>query len=210
MTKICIQCGREYPDYIKNHKYCSQICANISGYRRKNKIQKICQWCGKNYDVKPSLADQKYCSHSCRQSSRIKEKSSRWKGGDIEKVCENCGNTYLVRRYKKNKARFCSFDCRVAYCRGEKSSSWRGGISFIEYPSEFNYKLKKSIRERDEYTCAICGKLGKIVHHIDYNKTNSDSLNLITLCQPCHSLTNGNRERWQAFFDDALKAIGVI
>ncbi len=84
---------------------------------------------------------------------------------------------------------------------GENSSNWLGGISFEPYGLEFNEALKKEIRERDNYICQVCGKLNsKHVHHIDYNKKNNDSTNLIILCGSCHNKTNFNRMNYEIGF----------
>lgn len=80
--------------------------------------------------------------------------------------------------------------------KGEKNGSWQGGTSFGEYGLEFNDNLKTRIRKRDSFTCAICGKNGYDVHHIDYNKKNNSEFNLITLCRKDHAKTNFNREYW--------------
>jgi hypothetical protein len=94
--------------------------------------------------------------------------------------------------------------------KGEKGSNWQGGLTENLYPEEWNYKLKNRIRERDNYTCQECGlkqensnyKLP--VHHIDYNKDNCNTENLITLCIPCHSKTNYTREDWIKYFQDKM------
>ncbi|GAH15014.1 unnamed protein product, partial [marine sediment metagenome] len=83
---------------------------------------------------------------------------------------------------------------------GDKNPSWRGGISFEPYPPEFNVVLKRKIRERDNYTCQLCGAEGKDVHHIDYAKENCEPSNLITLCRSCHTKTEFNREEWLEHF----------
>jgi len=85
---------------------------------------------------------------------------------------------------------------------GSRCHFWKGGISEEEYPPEFNERLKSKIRERDEYTCQECGKFGKCVHHIDFNKQNSGELNLITLCRSCHTITTNscNRQGWIIHF----------
>lgn len=89
---------------------------------------------------------------------------------------------------------------------GEKHPNWQGGISFIEYPKEFNNTLKNKIRERDNYCCQICNKNQSelneklSVHHIDYNKKNNIPENLISLCRNCHGLTNHNMEKWKMHF----------
>ena len=87
---------------------------------------------------------------------------------------------------------------------GETNPNWQGGKSFELYGTEFNDKLKAQIRARDNNQCQVCKTYenGRThpVHHKDYNKKNNDPVNLITLCDPCHSKTNGNREYWQNLF----------
>ena len=91
--------------------------------------------------------------------------------------------------------------------RGDKNGSWFGGISANEYSIEFNDELKKKIRNRDNYICAICGKRGYVVHHIDYNKRNSLEENLITLCVSDHMKTNFNREAWIEYFKPIINKL---
>jgi len=89
--------------------------------------------------------------------------------------------------------------------RGEKGSNWQGGISKQSYPVDWTNTLRRSIRERDHYTCQLCGELqgdrAHAVHHIDYNKKNCNPINLITLCIRCHLKTNYNRELWKKYFE---------
>src|SRR3990172_647084 len=86
---------------------------------------------------------------------------------------------------------------------GEKSVNWNGGSSFEPYTVDWKSSLKVAIRERDKYTCRVCGnKQSDIVHHvhhIDYDKKNCNHGNLITLCVRCHGKTNHNREYWMKF-----------
>jgi 5-methylcytosine-specific restriction endonuclease McrA len=89
---------------------------------------------------------------------------------------------------------------------GEKHHFWKGGISFGPYSPDFNNKLKRKIKIRDNYTCLICGKETQklAVHHINYDKLNSNEQNLISLCYSCHSKTNSNREHWIKFFESIM------
>ena len=84
----------------------------------------------------------------------------------------------------------------------DKHPNWRGGLSFEEYPIEFNDEFKQKIRKRDNWECKICNCKNRSldVHHIDYNKKNCKEDNLITLCHSCHTKTNYNRERWIKYF----------
>lgn len=90
--------------------------------------------------------------------------------------------------------------------RGPKNHQWMGGISCQSYGWEFNDELKEEVRRRDNHRCQVCGTpqdecdTALDVHHIDYDKKNSDPVNLVVLCHGCHSRTNKNRPRWTAFF----------
>ena len=84
--------------------------------------------------------------------------------------------------------------------RGSKNPNWQNGKSFEEYGIEFNKELKQQVLERDNYTCQCpnCTSLNETdlhIHHIDYDKTNNNLENLITLCNSCHSKTNPKTKR---------------
>ena len=97
-----------------------------------------------------------------------------------------------------------------------KNPNWQGGISFEPYGLGWTKTLKESVRQRDNYTCKLCGIKQKTnkkhdVHHIDYNKKNNDPDNLITLCNSCHAKITSNRNRWTKMFSKMIKNnIGVI
>jgi len=85
--------------------------------------------------------------------------------------------------------------------RGEQCHFWRGGTWHNPYSTDWTRTLRRSIRERDHYTCQLCGELqgdyAFDVHHVDYNKLNCNPENLITLCRTCHSKTNMKRGDWK-------------
>jgi len=97
--------------------------------------------------------------------------------------------------------------------RGEKGGGWQGGKSFEIYPQSFSKKLKRIIRKRDNHICRECGihqnklKYKLDIHHIDYNKKNCNSTNLITLCRKCHTKTNFKRQNWQNHFNKINKGV---
>ena len=98
----------------------------------------------------------------------------------------------------------------------EKHPNWLGGKSFEPYGLRFNEKLKEEIRKKWNHECQVClnhqdvffrivkGKRKSNckldIHHIDYNKKNSNKTNLICLCRNCHLKTNFNRDYWYAYF----------
>ncbi len=84
--------------------------------------------------------------------------------------------------------------------KGENNPAWNNGSSFEPYSSDWTEALKKSIRERDNYICQLSGKYGNCVHHIDYDKKNCNSNNLITLSVSYNSIVNSKRENWTNYF----------
>lgn len=84
---------------------------------------------------------------------------------------------------------------------GEKNPSWKGGITPINHliRNSVEYKLwRKSVFERDNYTCIWCGKIGGKLN-ADHIKTFAEYPELRfaidngrTLCRECHIKTHSN------------------
>lgn len=93
--------------------------------------------------------------------------------------------------------------------KGENHPNWNSGSSYLPYSFDFNKQLKIIIKQRDKYTCGICNKTTQklAIHHINYNKDDSDVKNLISLCYKCHPVTNFNREYWILFFKNKIEII---
>lgn len=74
---------------------------------------------------------------------------------------------------------------------GSKNPSWKGGIAKWSYAPSWK-RIAHDIRKRDEYTCQLCKvqfpKSSKLlhVHHMDGDKFNNQSSNLVTVCATCH------------------------
>lgn len=94
--------------------------------------------------------------------------------------------------------------------RGELNPQWQDGKSFEPYSPEFNKEKKRQVLERDNYECQNpnCEYKTNVlhIHHIDYDKLNSNMENLITLCNSCHSITNikSNRQHWITFYQNII------
>lgn len=214
VIKPCAWCGKPVEKVAcykeRENFFCSIKCR--SRYKSlSNRIYKTCEYCGKEYTVIACRTKRNhYCSFECYvmdklgltplEIDRIKTVNPKWRGGKkLSLICEYCGKRYETspRRFLQGQ-RFCSQSCYI------QSEIWNGGSSFDPYDENFNHKLKEAIRKRDNYECQICGakENGKHlhIHHIDYDKKNSSPLNLITLCNSCHSKTNSNREDWTSYF----------
>ena len=193
--KVNISKEELYDLYYKKDMTIRQIANKINV-----SISSICRWM-KIYKI-PSKPTSHWMSG---------EKNSSWKGGLTKVICKNCEKEFeRPKCHVKYNEAFCSNKCKYDYRVGENASNWKGGISFEPYAPEFNKKLKRQIRERDNHTCQECGKtkeeLGKnpSIHHIDYNKKNNNHSNLICLCDTCHGKTTYDRKDWTRYFKEKL------
>lgn len=69
---------------------------------------------------------------------------------------------------------------------GSANPCWKGGNTRNGYA--YNWlRITERIRKRDNYKCQNCNSHSYLeVHHLDLNRKNNKSSNLITLCRYCH------------------------
>lgn len=179
---------------------------NLENYRG---IVKECPNCKRQFRARSSSV---YCSRACRNKDnpinytpeRRKKHSEACKGNNAGENNPAYGKkgkdswTYGTKRTERVKKLLSALK-KGKYTK-ELNPNWQGGKSFELYPEEWTKELKTKIRQRDKFTCQLCGQNGYDVHHIDYNKKNCSEENLITLYRRCHPKTNHNRERWIKIF----------
>lgn len=206
----CETCGKEFEHHkARDARFCSVEC-HIEQQRieaDENKDTRTCPVCGREFRCKPS-SPTIHCSLRCASKSRRTA---------IKVNCAICGDAIKIKpsQFARSKTGqfYCSRECYAEWRKtlvGEKAYPWKGGKSFEPYCRRFNGKFKKGIRKRDGYTCAICKLDGDNVHHIDYDKMNSVPWNCITLCNPCHATTGGNRDYWQGALMGIMRARGHL
>ena len=198
---------------MKKKNYCdcgnkkdkrSKKCANCY-YKRTKKIY-FCE-CGEE------LSD--YRAEHCKKCSltiyhpqlgKTKELSANYKHGkSYNNRCVDCDCLIMPDSIR-------CWDCYVKWSQiPENNPNFIHGECYKPYPLGWTTTFKEQIRFRDNYKCQNCGchevencrKLD--VHHIDYNKENLNSDNLIALCQRCHGKTNGkDRDYWIKYYQDKI------
>lgn len=148
-----------------------------------------CSICGKEFNRKPALikrAEHPVCSRECQ--TELKRKQHLVK-------CVVCGKE-IYRTDKRLEIRpnpTCSSECANEIKRRVNIDPWvtdedRQRTRKVPERRDF----LKSVLDRDEYKCVICGKHDSdlAVHHLNGynwdvgNRCNPD--NGVTLCKPCH------------------------
>ena len=215
---ICEQCGKPSAKTYKGARFCSRKCLNI--------WQKTTPWEKRIGDKRAEEIRQKRSEtfKSDKNPSRRKNVAKKISDSLKKYLAENprTGESnpfyghHHTEEYKKNhhenkKGKWAYNDdqykklCKKTP-RGDKHPNWNGGSSKLPYSYDFDKILKKAVKKTYGDKCAICLKEVKLcVHHIDYNKKNSNVENLIALCLPCHSKTNYNRQSWTKFFEEMKK-----
>lgn len=166
----------------------------------------ICRICKANFSRVPCKAHGKlgnFCSRICYAAARHRK---------VIRKCLVCKSTFKAKRarVKAGEGFYCSKRCNAISRNGKRHPNWRGGISRLPYAFDFNDALKEQIRNRDSYECQLCSMSEEehlsvhgcvlCVHHIDYNKMNSNPNNLTALCIACNFRVNYNRLIWMEFF----------
>ena len=89
--------------------------------------------------------------------------------------------------------------------QGINRNEFDGFLTDQKYCSLFNEEFREKIRERFHRICYLCGKTESdnnrklSVHHVNYNKNClcGSICEFVSLCQSCHSKTNGSRQLWE-------------
>jgi hypothetical protein len=89
------------------------------------------------------------------------------------------------------------------------------------YSKLFDIPLKDRIRERDNYVCQRCDiteialneganiERNLTIHHINYDTTDTNDYNLISLCTSCNFAVNTHKNYWKKHFTDKLRERGI-
>lgn len=157
---------------------------------RKPPETKDCEICSKEIFAYGSVRrrkTKKFCSVACRGINQTRV-------GVVIKKCKVCSKDFKVSGSQKTKGMgiYCSIKCmavsyRTPTYKPDKNLSIRKSWAYT--------KWRKSIYERDDYTCQICHKRGVRIQadHIKpfawYPELRFELSNGRTLCVDCHRMT---------------------
>ena len=137
-----------------------------------------------------------------RRFCSIKCKGEAFRG----KPSHNKGKVWIFHHTDEAKKKISEASKNISYKtrlkisnahKGEKSHFWKGGITEKNKAlrQTFEYTLwRKSVFERDNYTCVVCGNTGGYLHahHIkrlaDFPELALEISNGVTMCKGCHHI----------------------
>jgi hypothetical protein len=213
---ICPNCNKEFWNRDKGCICCSKSCS-FSYYWKQHKAivySLNCTECKKEFKTtnKSRLKFQRnFCSSNCYTIYKEKSgifKNKQRKGHKLtEEHKEKCRKASKGNKYRLGSKHTLEWRNKQSLRRrGNQCNFWKGGIHKFrgQYGYNFTIQLKEKIRVRDNFKCQICGvpelELNSrlSIHHIDYNKKNSNENNLVSLCKSCHNKTSiGDRIYYQ-------------
>lgn len=180
MTRVCNTCKieKDLSCFGNGRLFCKQ-CYNIRYSKKSN-----CLECGKELVmVCTSKVVPKRKCHSCASKEFLKRPEV------IKKKSDNAREQVLRQGGVPNARKFTTENTK------EKHHNWKGGISTEIQIARGGVSIrnwKKSVFERDNYTCRRCLKNDKKLnaHHIydfiNYPDKRFDITNGVTLCVDCH------------------------
>lgn len=173
--------------YRNSHK--EQIKKNGIIYRKNNKDKinkKNKIWYKENKDKKWFIEYMKTTNANKRKLHAenpqiLKDAYKKSK----KEMCILCG--------KPARKKYCSKKCMGIGIEGKGNTFYNGG-NREGYPITWTKRFKRSIRERDKFTCMRCETkqieltVALDVHHIDGIKKNTYKENCISFCKKCHAI----------------------
>lgn len=218
-TLPCKFCGKQFTVSYRDRDrlYCDRSCQSKGIVRSDIKKTSVCLICKNEFK---HYGERIVCGRECGAKylsiSRIGENNPSFKVDKEKKKCLFCNKQFECSRHgmMSMKTRvFCSLAC--AHKIDLKNNALGGHIK--QYPFGWNEKLKNEIKTRDGFECQLCGekehdelKQKHHIHHIDYDKSNLDHDNLITLCQKCHNMTHHGRTFWEIIFSGLISGSEIV
>ena len=220
MEQLCKQCACSFK--IKRSKilptgnFCSNKCRGTWLKENPNKNNSPFKLGHKGFRHRPYSSTPSSVRKKISDKLTGKPRPNRETGGWNK--CKTCKKKIYIQP-SRVKRKYCSRRCLSFFTirkTGQHHRNWKGGITpkNIVIRNSEEYKLwRKSVFERDKYTCMMpgCGKSNVYLnaHHIrtfeKYEELRLVVLNGITLCQACHNKTKKREEQFEDLFDKILK-----
>lgn len=178
--KICLSCGKEYLAYTDKSRFCSKYCQGSFLYKQTRKlkpkiyINKICEYCGNEFQCESYKVQKRFCSDECRK------KSYRIRNG--KSIIDDTALDTLRKQV--------SLKVQNIITKSNNQGDTFNNVAINYYLlNDIPLNTRTLVLERDYNKCQICNSRNNLhIHHIIKRKDggNHEPENLITLCASCH------------------------
>lgn len=198
------------PKGNRKHFYsCKCVCGNSTVAERWRIVSGNTKSCGCINSIRKDLTGKRF--GKLLLIKKLKEKRGKSRATRYLCLCD-CGRQKEISINPLSTGRVKSCGCwNIEYhsqFTGDKNVWWRGGGK-SDYPPQWNFQLRESVRNRDGRMCQFpdCAyddtknsrRLN--VHHINGNKHNCRENNLISLCSKHHAfIEKTNPSAWENWF----------
>lgn len=200
ITKECRQCGKSFEISLSKNPRKHYCCAQCGYEFRQDRVEIVCQNCQKSFTVQRWYAENGriHCTKKCADEALRNR---------VTCTCDTCGNEFerTPSQIEGKENVYCSVECssigqRVSWTDEQLRQMRNHDIPYGHYWRE----IANRIRERDDYTCQLCGlRQTSPALHVHHKKPLSTFLlseleiadhpdNLIALCPSCHKKVEYN------------------
>ena len=134
----CLYCGDEVKN-SQNGKFCNSDCWKkyLKENPQKERLNKVCKTCGKNYEVHLYRRDSNFCSKECF-----------YKTNHITITCLNCKKSISGAKWELENRKFCNSICQRSYAETHTKSISKWEIEIFNYLQTINSDIKhgKSVK----------------------------------------------------------------
>jgi 5-methylcytosine-specific restriction endonuclease McrA len=214
VEKSCVECGEVFKTR-HGASFCSNACSAKNRYKDSN-VTLACEYCNDEFTRKKSRVRGNkignFCGRDCRlayDKENVGENHYKWNSARFN--CKHCGEGFTRQENVSSKRRnhFCSPGCYFSHIHNPTLTDEEREEN-RKYPA---YRVwRKSVFERDDYTCKCCGERGVklAAHHIlnfaEHKDLRVEVDNGITLCEGCHKsfhsiygVKNNNKQQLNDF-----------
>lgn len=113
VVKYAVPAAREWHGNGKGKEWHREHYEKSLGLLHQQRVTRVCQVCGVEFETDACKPNTKYCSNSCKSMARRKS------GVDnVQRICKACGAEFTTSKY--SKAQTCSKKCtmRVRFSKG--------------------------------------------------------------------------------------------
>lgn len=217
--KNCKVCNKEL---VKTYYYripkffCSNKCKFIDQTSGISMVERVCQFCGKDFMVRKNRGAGKFCNYECSVGFRV----GKLNYVRTDEIKNKIRKSMMGKKPSKEAIEKMRIKLKGMFVK-EKNPNWKGGITpvnlLIRQSTEYQ-DWRLAVYIRDDFTCQLCGKKSEGDIHANHIKKFSDYPELrftltngITLCERCHiGIVTHHEPEWESYFNFNLMSRGFI